>query len=97
MSYTDDQIRQAVDAVFAKYDKDNSGSLDKKETFNLINDALAQMNSGRQVSQAEVEQFIKAVDTSNDQLIQKPELFEIFKRVLNGKWWSISIISIKHP
>ena len=83
MSYTDDQIRQAVDAVFQKYDKDNSGALDKNETFNLINDALKQMNSGRQVTQQEVEQFINAVDTSNDKLIQKPELFEIFKRVLN--------------
>ena len=85
MSYTDDQIRQAVDAVFGKYDKDNSGALDKNETCALINDALKQMNSGRQVSEAEVDQFIAAVDTSNDKLIQKPELFQIFKKVLNCK------------
>ena len=83
MSYTDDQIRAAVDAVFAKFDTDNSNSLDENETLNLINTALGQMNAGKQVSQAEVQQFIKAVDSSNDGKIQKPELFEIFKKVLS--------------
>ena len=29
MSYTDDQIRAAVDAVFAKFDTDHSNSLDE--------------------------------------------------------------------
>ena len=85
MSYTDDQIRAAVDAVFAKFDTDHSNSLDENETLNLINTALAQMNAGKQISQAEVQQFIKAVDTSGDNKIQKPELFEIFKKVLNAK------------
>ena len=85
MSYTDDQIRAAVDAVFTKFDTDKSNSLDASETKNLINTALQQMNSSRQVSQEEVNQFIKAVDSSNDGQIQKPELFEIFKKVLNQK------------
>jgi len=47
MSYTDDQIRQAVDAVFSKFDKDNSNSLDANETRELINAAMKQMGSGR--------------------------------------------------
>lgn len=85
MSYTDDQIRAAVDAVFAKFDTDKSNSLDETETLNLINTALSQMNAGKQVSQAEVQQFIKAVDTSGDNKIQKPELFEIFKKVLSAQ------------
>ena len=72
MSYTDDQIRAAVDAVFSKFDTDKSGSLDANETRSLINTALQQMNSNRQVSQEEVSQFIKAVDSSNDGQIQKP-------------------------
>ena len=85
MSVTDEQLRQAVDAVFAKYDTDNSQSLESTEVFNLINDALAHMKSGRQISQAEVDNFIKAVDSSGDNKIQKPELFEIFKKVLNSQ------------
>ena len=51
----------------------------------MINDALAHMKSGRQISQAEVDKFIKAVDSSGDNKIQKPELFEIFKKVLNSQ------------
>ena len=68
--------------MFAKYDKDGNNSLDANEVHDLINDALSHMKSDRKVTQAEVKQFISAVDSSNDGLIQKPELFEIFKRVL---------------
>lgn len=80
--YTEDELKQAVDAVFGKYDADNSGSLDATEVKNLINDALGHLKSNRQVSQEEVHQFIVAVDKSGDGKIQKPELLEIFKKVL---------------
>ncbi len=83
MSYTDQQLRDAVDAVFAKFDTDNSNSLDANEVGSLINAALKHMNAGRQVSPQEVDGFVKAVDKSGDGKIQKPELFEIFKKVLN--------------
>jgi Ca2+-binding EF-hand superfamily protein len=82
MSYNEEQLRAAVDAVFSKYDTDGSQSLDANEVFNLINDALAHMKANRKVSQAEVQQFVAAVDKSGDGKIQKPELFEIFKKVL---------------
>jgi Ca2+-binding EF-hand superfamily protein len=82
MSYNEQQIKSAVEAVFSKYDKDNSQSLDASEVFNLINDALTHMQSKRQVTEAEVKQFIHAVDASGDGKIQKPELYEIFKKVL---------------
>jgi Ca2+-binding EF-hand superfamily protein len=82
MSYSDEQLRAAVDAVFSKYDTDNSQSLDANEVTNLINDALKHMKANRQVSNAEINQFVSAVDKSGDGKIQKPELFEIFKKVL---------------
>jgi Ca2+-binding EF-hand superfamily protein len=40
------------------------------------------MKANRQVSKAEVNQFISTVDTSGDGKIQKPELLEIFKKTL---------------
>ena len=86
MSYSDQQLRDAVDAVFSQYDKDNSGTLDQNEVANLINDALKHMGAGKQVNQAEVQQFIQAVDKSGDGKIAKPELFEIFKKVLSQQW-----------
>lgn len=83
MSYSDDQLRQAVDAVFSKYDKDGSNTLEIAEVGALINDALAQMKSGRQASPQEVQQLVANVDSSKDGKISKIELFEIFKRVAN--------------
>lgn len=50
MTYTEDQLRQAVDAVFAKYDADKSGTLESGEVFNLINDALNHMGSQHKVT-----------------------------------------------
>ena len=47
MSYTDDQIRAAVDVAFAKFDRDNSGTIDENEIPDFINSALRQMGVDR--------------------------------------------------
>ena len=82
MGYSDQQLRDAVDAVFGQFDKDGSNCLDQNEVYNLINAAMSHMGEGKQVSQAEVQQFIQAVDKSGDGKIQKPELFQIFRKIL---------------
>ena len=51
MGYTDQQLRDAVDAVFGQFDKDGSNSLDANETYNLICAATKQLG-GQQPSQA---------------------------------------------
>jgi len=84
MSYSDQQIRAAVDAVFSAYDKDNSNSLDSAEVFALISDALKHSDSSKNVTQDEVNQFVKAVDKSGNNKIEKTELYEIFKKIING-------------
>ena len=83
MSYNDQQLREAVDAVFSSFDQDGSNTLDQGEVANLINAALAHMNAGRQCSQEEVNALIQATDKNSDGKINKPELYEIFKRVAN--------------
>ena len=85
MSYSDEDLRNAVNAVFDAYDADKSGTLEANEVKNLINDALKHMGQNRQVTEAEIQQFIQAVDKNSDGKIAKPELFEIFKRVISGK------------
>ena len=83
MGYSDQQLRDAVDAVFGQFDKDGSNSLDGNEVAALIGAALKQLGSDKGApSQQEVDAFIKAVDKSGDGKIQKPELFEIFRKVL---------------
>ena len=83
MSYTDDELRNAVNAVFDAYDTDKSGTLEANEITKLINDALKHMGQNRQVSEGEVQQFIAAVDKNSDGKVAKPELFEIFKKVIS--------------
>ena len=84
MSYSDEDLRNAVNAVFDAYDADKSGTLEANEVRKLINDALKHMGQNREVTQAEVNQFISAVDKNSDGKIAKPELYEIFKKVINS-------------
>lgn len=75
MSYSNETLRAAVDAIFVKYDKDKSGYLDIDEVLGLMNDVLKQINSNRQLTKNEVYQFVKAVDKSGDNKVQKSELY----------------------
>lgn len=83
MSYSDEQLRDAVDAVFGQFDADGSNTLDRNELRNLLNAAFAQMGNGKQVSEEEVSALMQAVDTSGDGRIAKPELYTIFQRCAN--------------
>jgi hypothetical protein len=47
MSYSDDELRNAVNAVFDAYDTDKSGTLEPLEITKLINDALKHMGQKR--------------------------------------------------
>ncbi len=72
---SDDQLRQAIDAIFSKYDSDKSGTLQGSEIFSLISDAFKSLGRNRQVKEEEVNQFIKAIDKNGDSKISKAELF----------------------
>lgn len=50
-NFSDQQLKEAVDAVFDAYDKDKSGTLDRNEAGALINDAFKHLGHPRQVSQ----------------------------------------------
>ena len=83
MGYSDDQLRQAVDAVFGQFDKDNSGALDEQETYALICAAMKHLDPSKdQPSQDDVKKFISAVDKDGNGTIEKKELFTIFRKIL---------------
>jgi len=83
---SDDQLRQAIDAIFNKYDSDKSGTLEGSEIYSLISDAFKSLGRNRQVKEEEVNQFIKAIDKNGDSKISKVELLEILKKLINS-WW----------
>lgn len=68
---SDDQLRNAIDNIFQKYDTDKSGTLESQEIFNLINDAFKSLGKGKQVSQEDVSNFVKAIDKNGDGKIAK--------------------------
>lgn len=81
---TDDQLRQAINSIFQKYDVDRSNSLDYMEIKQVINDAFRNMNSGRSVTDEDVKKFVGAVDQNSDGKISPQELFNIFKKIIES-------------
>lgn len=71
---TDNQLRQAIDGIFDKYDSDKSGTLEQNEVFSLITDAFKSLDRNRQVTKEDVVKFIKVIDKNGDGKIAKPEL-----------------------
>ena len=47
MSYSDEELRNAVNSVFDAYDEDKSGTLEANEITKLINHALKHMKQNR--------------------------------------------------
>lgn len=82
---SDEQLKQAINAVFSKYDADKSGTLDFSEVKNVIADAFKQIGTTRSVTNEDVKKLIGAVDKDNDFKITKPELLQIFKMLINQK------------
>lgn len=85
MPYTEQQLQDAVNAVFKQFDTDNSGSLESSEVASLINAALANMKANRSATEAEIKALIANVDKNGDGKIAKNELLQIFKQVANTK------------
>ena len=60
---------QRLNEIYKKYDINHDGSLDRKETRNLLNTVLKEQ--GRTVSDKDLEDFIDAADSNRDGKIQK--------------------------
>lgn len=85
MSYSDQQLRDAIDAVFSIYDTDKSQTLEFAEVKKLINDAYKKLKNNREVTDEEVKKFGQQVDINADGKITKMELFNIFKKITDSK------------
>lgn len=83
MSLNDQQINQAVNAVFAN---DENKGLDPNEVFNIVKDAFKANNVGKEVTQAQIQNLVKEVDQNGDGKIQKSELLDLFKKI--AAWFS---------
>ena len=74
---------EIVDQVFAQFDTDKSGTLDKNELKTVLDFAL--QGTGQTVSEQDIEAAIKGLDTDNDGTISKAEFGELIKLLLSLK------------
>jgi Ca2+-binding EF-hand superfamily protein len=52
---TDDQLRNYIDHIFMRYDRDRSGTLSSNELVFFFNDLFQMMNNPRRVNQWEAQ------------------------------------------
>jgi len=68
-----DETYQTIDQIWGRYDKDNSGELDKLETLNFLNEFLAMRNKPS-VTIEQFNIFFKKFDVNGDNMIEKSEM-----------------------
>lgn len=67
----DQKLKSSIDALFEKYDADDSWKLDSEEIKNLVLDAFKQLGVKRMIQDEDIKRFIQAVDKNNDCKITK--------------------------
>ena len=86
MADIDAVIRKCVDDIWAEYDKDGSGSLDKEETKKFVKNTLSEMNDSGEFSEADFEACFKEFDKDGSGYITKGDLkcvFETYEDLFN--------------
>ena len=78
-------IAKCVEDIWAEYDKDNSGTLDKEETKLFVKKTLVDMTSGEgggdDFSDEDFEACFKEFDKDGNGTIEKDEMAVFIKKV----------------
>lgn len=74
------EINQVIDEIWVKFDKDNSGSLNKKECLQFFNESIVVMyGESRDLSDKDFETAFKLVDQNNNGQVSRDEMREFVK------------------
>ena len=74
-------IAKCVDDIWAEYDKDGNGNLDKNETKAFVKKTLAEMSGGDEFSDDDFEACFKEFDKDGNGTIEKDEMAIFIKKV----------------
>ena len=76
-------IKKCVDDIWAEYDKDNSGALDRDETKAFVKKTLCDMADGDtgEFSEEDFDACFKEFDKDNSGTIEKDEMAIFIKKV----------------
>ena len=75
-------IAKCVDDIWAEYDKDNSGALDREETRRFVEATLKEMHQGEEaVGEDDFESTFAEFDKDKSGTIEKDEMASFIKKV----------------
>ena len=83
MANLDEVINNCVDDIWAQYDVDNSGFLDKEETRQFVRNTIKEMGEAgeSEFSNEDFEQCFKEFDDDGSGTIEKDEMAKFIKKV----------------
>ena len=80
MADIDSVIRKCVDDIWAEYDKDNSGALDKDETKEFVKNTLSEMGINGEF-ETDFDACFAEFDKDKSGTIEKDEMAVFIKKV----------------
>jgi Ca2+-binding EF-hand superfamily protein len=81
MSDIDQVIKKCVDDIWAEYDKDNSGALDKEETKKFVQNTLHDLSDNGVFDDKDFNECFKEFDKDGSGTIEKEEMAVFIKKV----------------
>jgi Ca2+-binding EF-hand superfamily protein len=81
---SNDETYQMIDQIWGRYDKDNSGELDKLETLNFLKEFLS-LKGKPSCTIDQFNVFFKKYDINGDGMIEKSEMANFVRRWIQGQ------------
>ena len=78
----DELINEMVQEIFMQYDTNDSGYLEKREAFRLVNDVLA-VRGQPPASNYLFNRIFREFDTNGDGVLSKGEITKFVKSIIN--------------
>ena len=75
----------AIDRIFAAYDTDNSGTLNKEKLANIFENFAQAKGNSRLVSQEEIDRALQYIGKDNDGTLSKAEFLQFVERLVSQK------------
>ena len=75
-------IQNVIDQIWATYDVDKSGALDKVEIKYFIKDTLSHLGRGDEFSQDAIDEVFETFDKDNSGTVEKEEMVPYIKQLL---------------
>ncbi len=71
---------EIADKIFAQFDTDKSGTLDRKELKKILDVAVE--GTGQTVTEQDINDALKEIDTNNDGVVSKSEFTTLIQKLL---------------